>query len=332
VIVAVAPLPALPETDCEACGGTGVMDEQFAMPSDSHPVLANVLCRCQEDLLEEAYVDDVLDEVEGPEEEEEDGLEPCPSCRGRRWNRLQAFEDDRVVSLRVPCGCMTAFCYLVDTEEAAPAAQRVCRVCGCTDERACEGGCEWVEGHHLEDPETDQGPICSSCYVKRWPVQDTEGLELISQLVERSRDPGQISISPHEAFLVVGALQLTVTHTDLGEDLVAILGNLGRQVQTLFGGRTWALLEQGWHREFDRYDTDDTVGHELTDLHPICGTCLAVRSSGGCGSAAPDARTRDPIPVCCCFCGLTTDDGNYVHADPEMVPGCSRRAAGAAGR
>jgi hypothetical protein len=31
-----------------------------------------------------------------------------------------------------------------------------CRVCGCTDEMACDGGCEWVE-----DPEG--GDICSAC-------------------------------------------------------------------------------------------------------------------------------------------------------------------------
>lgn len=32
-----------------------------------------------------------------------------------------------------------------------------CRVCGCTDEQACEGGCVWVE-----DPE-GLGDLCSSC-------------------------------------------------------------------------------------------------------------------------------------------------------------------------
>ena len=31
-----------------------------------------------------------------------------------------------------------------------------CRVCGCTDEAACEGGCFWIE-----DPEG--GDLCSNC-------------------------------------------------------------------------------------------------------------------------------------------------------------------------
>lgn len=30
-------------------------------------------------------------------------------------------------------------------DPAEPAAPQRCRVCGCTDERACPGGCEWVE-------------------------------------------------------------------------------------------------------------------------------------------------------------------------------------------
>lgn len=30
----------------------------------------------------------------------------------------------------------------------------VCRVCGCTDDRACPGGCSWADARHT---------ICSSC-------------------------------------------------------------------------------------------------------------------------------------------------------------------------
>jgi hypothetical protein len=32
-----------------------------------------------------------------------------------------------------------------------------CRLCGCTDEAACEGGCSWVE-----DP-AGEGDLCSAC-------------------------------------------------------------------------------------------------------------------------------------------------------------------------
>jgi hypothetical protein len=32
-----------------------------------------------------------------------------------------------------------------------------CRVCGCSEDEPCEGGCEWVE-----DP-LDEGELCSRC-------------------------------------------------------------------------------------------------------------------------------------------------------------------------
>jgi hypothetical protein len=39
----------------------------------------------------------------------------------------------------------------------------VCRVCGCTDERACEGGCYWVDDEHT---------LCSQCAEKEAPQPD----------------------------------------------------------------------------------------------------------------------------------------------------------------
>lgn len=39
----------------------------------------------------------------------------------------------------------------------------VCRVCGCTDDNACPGGCCWVE-----DPE-GLGDLCSACFARMYP-------------------------------------------------------------------------------------------------------------------------------------------------------------------
>ena len=44
-------------------------------------------------------------------------------------------------------------------EEVADAVPH-CRICGCTDERACEGGCSWVP-----DP-LGLGDLCSACLAK----------------------------------------------------------------------------------------------------------------------------------------------------------------------
>lgn len=40
---------------------------------------------------------------------------------------------------------------------------RTCRVCGCTDERACLGGCWWLD---------DQDDVCSSCAPSAGSVVD----------------------------------------------------------------------------------------------------------------------------------------------------------------
>lgn len=33
-----------------------------------------------------------------------------------------------------------------------------CRICGCTEERACPDGCAWVKGDRIDDK-----PICTTC-------------------------------------------------------------------------------------------------------------------------------------------------------------------------
>lgn len=43
------------------------------------------------------------------------------------------------------------------------ASERTCVFCGCTDERACPGGCVWMD----KDPE--QPEVCSTCY---WRLDD----------------------------------------------------------------------------------------------------------------------------------------------------------------
>jgi hypothetical protein len=54
--------------------------------------------------------------------------------------------------LKAPAGC--------GEDEDEEAEERTCRICFCTDEAACEGGCQWVP-----DPE-DLGDLCSACLPK----------------------------------------------------------------------------------------------------------------------------------------------------------------------
>ncbi len=48
--------------------------------------------------------------------------------------------------------------HTVDAAGGSRPGERKCRVCGCTDERCCAGGCWWVE----MDPQTGVG-LCSVC-------------------------------------------------------------------------------------------------------------------------------------------------------------------------
>jgi len=47
---------------------------------------------------------------------------------------------------------------------AAPRGEEVpkCRVCGCTEDQACKGGCGWTQ---MPDPKTGLG-LCSGCASK----------------------------------------------------------------------------------------------------------------------------------------------------------------------
>lgn len=63
-------------------------------------------------------------------------------------DQAEAFLRDVVVG---HCGEPTVSCGGVDENPAT------CRVCGCTDEVACPGGCCWVE-----DP-AHMGDLCSTC-------------------------------------------------------------------------------------------------------------------------------------------------------------------------
>lgn len=61
-------------------------------------------------------------------------------------------------------------------------------------------------------------------------------------------------VSIQEAYLVMQACQLTVTHPKLGKPMVDRFGALGRRMQELLRPHVSTyfaeFLEAGWHREF----------------------------------------------------------------------------------
>jgi hypothetical protein len=119
------PLPA-PYTGpgvCRTCTGTGVRDWAAEMgPDDATSVLVcPVFCgtchgcgRAEHDGCRNDQHDDPeelglypIDEPWDDDEDEDDqgDVKACPSCRGRRWWAMQAFDKRNVYWVRVPCGC-----------------------------------------------------------------------------------------------------------------------------------------------------------------------------------------------------------------------------------
>ena len=58
--------------------------------------------------------------------------------------------------------------------EIGQPTERTCLICGCTEEKGCEGVCGWIQVDY--DKDTD---ICSKCITKRVP----ECLDLLVQLI-----------------------------------------------------------------------------------------------------------------------------------------------------
>ena len=94
---------------CAACRGTGVSDEMYQQPVDAGtPLLVAVVCRtcggCGRDehtlcppgahAGEDVEYDGFEDDFDYDDERDVDEQDPCPSCRGRRFNYLAGFRQD----------------------------------------------------------------------------------------------------------------------------------------------------------------------------------------------------------------------------------------------
>lgn len=82
-----------------------------------------------------------------------------------------------------------------------------CRVCGCTDEDACEGGCYWVEKD-----------LCSACV-------ETAGR--VRSIVEGTPEPPGKSQAVLVVTEVPEGVELRTFGTGLAHDLARVLAQLG---------------------------------------------------------------------------------------------------------
>jgi hypothetical protein len=79
-------------------------------------------------------------------------------------------EDDAIISCDQSSKCITEWCppcaaaqwlKMQRHQEKIATGERICVYCGCTESKACAGGCSWLEMH----PGTLTG-ICSRCLEK----------------------------------------------------------------------------------------------------------------------------------------------------------------------
>lgn len=82
---------------------------------------------------------------------------------------------------------------------------------------------------------------------------EQEGLEIVGRVFN---DPVEVSImlTTSELWLIVSAIQMTVTHPGLGPKMVEWYNQLGRELQVVMDEihpESANLLEEGWHREND---------------------------------------------------------------------------------
>ena len=82
----------------------------------------------------------------------------------------------------------------------------------------------------------------------------------LAEIAMTSEERVEINIEVRDLWLIVNALQLTLTHDDLHEPLKSWMEEIGRKLQgvvTTVLPETGELLELGWHRENDVSSDDD---------------------------------------------------------------------------
>jgi len=130
---------------------------------------------------------------------------------------------------------------MVFSSAVAPSSSPACRACGCTDERACEGGCWWA-----------LPGLCSRCAT---PTQREDAQRAaLAELFARGDAYGtDVPLSLVDIYMLVMACQLTLTHPGVEPHVAARIADLGRHLQEAveWNGPLGELVERGWNRDED---------------------------------------------------------------------------------
>jgi len=130
-----------------------------------------------------------------------------------------------------------------------------CTRCGCTEERACQGGCYWV------DPDRT---LCSRCAGDTYgpqsveqmqPVLDQARKEMLVAIAANQRI--RFELGPHEAMTILGHLQLAARHPKSVGPATRLVREIASTLQEEIGAIGPALKQlaaAGWDTAFDGID------------------------------------------------------------------------------
>jgi hypothetical protein len=114
--------------------------------------------------------------------------------------------------------------------------QQKCRICGCTQDRACDPPCEWVERD-----------LCSGCVI--------EALSRDADFCRLMLHPVSIETDGQTAVQLVSVIQLACRHRQFDGPVKESMAGLARQIQAALSevgtpALAW-MLEVGWDRARD---------------------------------------------------------------------------------
>lgn len=113
-----------------------------------------------------------------------------------------------------------------------------CRVCGCTEDRACPGGCHWVFDR------TGQGDLCSSCAGE---AEISDRIErAIAAVAEAKAMPGKFELTC--ALAVAGnRLEQAIDQRSRGQSSAREVGRLQGKVEAF-------AVALGWMQPYEDCD------------------------------------------------------------------------------
>lgn len=228
------PFPVTPpKNPCGTCGGQGVTGDLYeAETGGGKTLLVDEFCpdchgcggadhrSCEG--AAHAHYDPHADGPWNPADIDDDTHDDpgpgCPDCEHREWHAIEAYADDRVSTLRMPCGCAS--------------------------DRAEEVQADPEGGYTRQTPDTTSE--------QEAPAELVDWMKKLMEL-EQAGERTTIAIGPYTAITMIGALQIATRHPSMHGLGVTVLRDVVDQFKPLFKDTPGEdIIKRGEHPEFDQ--------------------------------------------------------------------------------